>query len=168
MVEFWRDIPGYEGLYQVSSRGRVRSVDRVVVCAGDRRRGPHVRRYRGCTLQPHNSGRTGLQVVLGKKGGTRLVHALVALAFIGPRPEGCDICHNNGDNTDNRPENLRYCTRAENNRDIARHGRRKLTLAQAREIRRRRLSGEKTTALAKEFDINAGCVTHIARGDYYR
>lgn len=50
------------------------------------------------------------------------VHQLVALAFIGPRPDGMDVCHNNGDGQDNRPGNLRYDTRTSNNRDTVAHG----------------------------------------------
>lgn len=52
----------------------------------------------------------------------RNVHALVAMAFIGDRPLGFDICHNNGDRSDNRFENLRYASRKENHADKLIHG----------------------------------------------
>ncbi len=51
----------------------------------------------------------------------RKVHHLVAAAFIGPRPEGMVICHNNGDPLDNRVENLRYDTQAANIEDMYAH-----------------------------------------------
>ncbi|MFE0413620.1 HNH endonuclease signature motif containing protein [Streptomyces tendae] len=50
------------------------------------------------------------------------IHSLVAEVFYGPRPAGLDVCHNNGDRTDNRASNLRYGTRAENARDSVTHG----------------------------------------------
>lgn len=54
---------------------------------------------------------------------TTSVHRLVALAFIGPCPEGMEVLHINGEPDDNRLENLRYGTRAENVADTIRHGR---------------------------------------------
>lgn len=51
------------------------------------------------------------------------VHHVVAAAFHGPRPDGLDVCHCNGDLTDNRPENLRYDTANGNMRDAVAHGR---------------------------------------------
>lgn len=53
---------------------------------------------------------------------TRTVHALVALAFIGPRPEGLEVCHNDGNPQNNRADNLRYDTHASNMRDKRLHG----------------------------------------------
>lgn len=52
----------------------------------------------------------------------RTVHSLVALAFIGPRPHGYEVCHNNGNPLDNRVDNLRYGTSADNKLDQVRHG----------------------------------------------
>ncbi len=60
-------------------------------------------------------GRAGYQV-------RRTIHTLVAAAFIGPRPDGMDTCHNNGDKTDNRLDNLRYDTKSANAFDTLKHG----------------------------------------------
>jgi hypothetical protein len=120
MIEEWRDVPGYEGLYQVSDKGRVRSLDRVVP---DSRWG--LNRKPGKVLQPNPHSVMGyLRVVLYRQGVRRNfdVHQLVALAFIGLRPEGMEVCHNSGDVNDNRVENVRYDTRSGNMRDRARHG----------------------------------------------
>ena len=110
MDEEWRDIAGYEGAYQVSSLGRVRSLP-----------GWH---RGGRVLKLGLSGRVGNQyynVVLHGRY-TKSVHVLVAEAFIGPRPPKTDVCHNNGNRLDNRVENLRYGTRAENMADRNEHG----------------------------------------------
>lgn len=117
-TENWRDIPGWEGYYQVSDHGRVRSVDRVVDRSDGRRN-----RLRGkvLSLSARASGHIGVTLRRGKLT-TYGVHQLVAAAFIGPRPEGMEVCHNNGDPADNRVENLRYGTRSENTRDRVDHG----------------------------------------------
>ena len=61
---------------------------------------------------------------LGRRGNYKnaTVHSLIASAFIGPRPEGVDVMHKNGDRVDNRAENLAYGTRSENNHDKEKHG----------------------------------------------
>jgi hypothetical protein len=58
----------------------------------------------------------------GKNQRSRYVHELVLEAFMGPRPLGMECCHNNGDKTDNRLENLRWDTRSENSNDSFRDG----------------------------------------------
>jgi len=136
-MEEWRDIPGYPG-YQASSYGRVRSIDRTVLTAKG------ARSYRGKILRPGRGVDKGsrLSVVLGRANGTKEVHVLVAITFIGPNPGGLDVAHGNGRSSDNRAANLSYKTRADNNRDITRHGGRRLKPAQVAEIK---------TALQKPF-----------------
>jgi hypothetical protein len=114
----WRDIPGYP-FYQASSDGRVRSVDRVVHFSPSWRAPQGYKRWtKGRELRPavHNSPRNNsghLMVMLGRKVHLD-VHVAVALAFHGPRPEGCEVLHLNHDPADNRPENLKWGTRSEN------------------------------------------------------
>ena len=105
LAEIWKDIPGYEGAYRVSSSGRIWSS-----------------RYSRELKSYTDKDRAG-RVRVSLKGKTFKVHTLVALAFLGPRPEGMEVCHNNGNPRDNRVENLRYDTHSENAKDIARHGR---------------------------------------------
>ena len=62
-----------------------------------------------------------LFVNLGKNN-KHYVHHLVAAAFLGPRPDGLEICHSNGDATDNRAANLRWDTRSSNLHDAVAHG----------------------------------------------
>jgi len=110
-VETWKNIPGYEGRYQVSDEGRVRSIDRPVrvVCHGVEA----VRIAKGKLLRPGRMGSGHVTVALGK-GNSRPVHQLVLEAFVGPRPAGCEVLHLNHVPADNRLANLRYGTRGEN------------------------------------------------------
>lgn len=105
--EEWRPVPDWPG-YQVSSVGRVLSLKRGEPLLMTMYL---VRGYR--------------RVSLSKPGGRRLagVHSLVAAAFIGPRPDGLEIRHLNGDPLDNVVTNLTYGTRSENMQDRLRHGR---------------------------------------------
>lgn len=113
--EQWKPIPGYEGIYEVSAQGRVRSIDRLDA------RG---RRIRGRVLKPETNRYGHLQVGLWS-GGEKCkayVHRLALLAFIGPPPEGMEGCHNDGNPSDNRLENLRWDTRSANMLDKVLHG----------------------------------------------
>lgn len=110
-METWKDIPGYEGRYQVSDEGRVRSLDRPirVVCHGVEA----VRIAKGKLLRPGRNKSGHVTVAIGK-GNSRQVHQLVLEAFVSPRPAGCEVLHLNHNPADNRLENLRYGTRSEN------------------------------------------------------
>lgn len=114
MNENWRPVPGYSA-YEVSDLGRVRSVSRIDA-AGKRRRG----RMRSLTTM--HSGH--LSVTLrGEEGRRRfLVHHLVLMAFVGPRPVGMEACHWNDKPSDNRLVNLRWDTRSANQLDSVRNG----------------------------------------------
>ena len=118
-IERWKPVNGYVGIYEVSSHGRVRSLDRVVTYSDGR-----VRRHKGKILSTPLS-RDGYPAVnLHAQGRLkkRYVHSLIAETFIGPRPEGTEVCHNDGNPTNNHVDNLRYGTRSENMLDRVRHG----------------------------------------------
>lgn len=118
--ERWVSVPGYEGRYEVSSEGRVRSLGFVVRSRG---RG---RPYRpGRVLSPAVKVNGYLQVTLvGEDGGRKScqVHQIVCSAFLGPCPPGKQVCHWDGDRENNHIENLRYGTAGDNAADRARHG----------------------------------------------
>lgn len=117
--EEWRDIPGYEGLYQVSDHGRVKSVARTITRSNGH---PQTVSERIRKVYARASGHLGTS--LSKKGKitSRDVHSLVMRAFVGERTEGMEVRHLNGDPRDNRLSNLRYGTRSENVQDSMRHG----------------------------------------------
>jgi len=111
VTEVWKDIPGYEGRYQVSDQGRVRSLDHRVRLVSQ---GVETTRLvPGKILRPGPSSSGHLSVSLGK-GNSKGVHTLVLLAFVGPPPEGHESLHLNHTPSDNRKVNLRYGTRSEN------------------------------------------------------
>lgn len=121
----WRVVPGWDGFYEVSDLGDVRSVPRVVEHKDGR-----VRQLKGHTLKQNEDGKGYLFVNFCRDGVCKPmpVARAVALAFIGPRPDGLDICHSNGDKWDNRPINLRYDTRSANQIDRWTHTGRKKKL----------------------------------------
>ncbi|AAN12796.1 HNH endonuclease [Mycobacterium phage Omega] len=124
-AELWRDIPDYEGLYQASNQGRIRSIDRVIKQAS-----PHggiiERRMPGRVLAPwaHSAdGRPWVSLSCGGKVKRLGVHVLVARAFWGVAPSDKPMAlHRNGDPFDNRPENLYWGDNADNMNDAVRHG----------------------------------------------
>jgi HNH endonuclease/NUMOD4 motif len=119
MEENWRPIPGHAG-YEVSDLGRVRSIDRVVTKTQGGR-AVQVRR-KGRVLRPYVSGSGYLILRLGSDSGLAYVHQLVLLAFVGPRPAGCQAAHDDGNRLNNVVANLRWATASENNIDKRRHG----------------------------------------------
>lgn len=118
LAERWLPVPGYEGFYEISDLGRVRSVDRVVRIS-DGRLVP----YKGKLLSAKTS--RGYKIVNLHKPGIekyRTVHSLVLEAFIGPRPDGLECCHWDGNPANNVLSNLRWDTRSANGQDRVRHG----------------------------------------------
>lgn len=114
-AETWLPVLGYEDSYEVSDLGRVRSLPR---------RDARGRRRRGMLLAPRTNARNRLAVALyrDRVRADFQIHRLVLEAFVGPRPEGLEGCHWNGDPTDNRLVNLRWDTRKANSADSVRHG----------------------------------------------
>lgn len=120
-TETWRAVPGFEGEYEVSDLGRVRSLDRVIenpLPTGVVRR----QRMRGQLLKPGVNARSGYRYV-NLHSKSHHVHRLVMAAFVGPLPAGHHTRHLNGDPSDNRRANLAYGTPSENGQDMVRHGR---------------------------------------------
>lgn len=119
MSERWLPVPGWEGLYEVSDMGRVRSLARPFVYNnGNRITRP------GRVLRGRRMRRGHLRVALCGPGRREdhLIHRLVLAAFVGPCPAGKEGCHNNGISDDNRLLNLRWDTRQANMQDAILHG----------------------------------------------
>lgn len=113
MDERWRPVVDYEGLYEVSDRGRVRSL----------RFGRWGTRQR--ILRPWTNPDGYKVVELCRRPGStdKRVHCLVLESFIGPRPDGFYGCHNDGNPSNNHLGNLRWDTPSSNLFDKVKHGR---------------------------------------------
>lgn len=165
----WKPVVGYEGIYEVSDSGQVRSLDRFVC---NRWKTPF--KVRGVLLKNRVNQKSGhLRVILYLKGKRFdcFIHRLVLEAFIGSCPEGMQCCHLDGDPTNNKLENLRWGTQAENAADSIRHGTfargersgmSKLTKEAVREIRSTTGYGS-AIALAEKFGVRADYISKIKR-----
>jgi len=110
MEETWRDVVGFEGYYQVSNLGKVRSVDRVITERNSRRRRNLKGKEINLALVGKERKQWGFTLKRGKYKKSRPVHRVVAEAFLGQRPKGYQVNHINGDFLDNRASNLEYTT----------------------------------------------------------
>ena len=166
--EIWKQIPGYEGRYQASTFGQIRSVDRSITQIG-RWGKPVTRNLRGKILRPGTSNSGHLSVVLGHGEHGSQVHQLVLLTFKGPCPHGLEIRHLNGIPSDNFLENIIYGTRRENILDVYAIGKawRILTAEKALEIRSAINSGEKISLIAKRFNVSLDIVYKMRSGVTY-
>ncbi|MEV0646080.1 NUMOD4 motif-containing HNH endonuclease [Phytomonospora sp. NPDC050363] len=108
--ERWLPLPGYEETYKVSTHGRVWSRPRRHTQGGV------------LTVRTGMRGYTLVSLVQEGRQKTREVHRLVAAAFLGPRPEGMEVRHLDGDKQNPHVSNLAYGTPSENARDKRRHG----------------------------------------------
>lgn len=113
--EIWKDIKGFEGRYQVSNLGRVRSLDRDIVTS--KLGTVHIRHYKGKILAQKKHLAGYLYVVLADSGiHTReAVHRLVATAFVSGYKDGAIVNHKNEKKSDNRSCNLEWCDYTYNN-----------------------------------------------------
>lgn len=171
MIETWKAVVGFEGLYEVSDWGRVRSIDRVrhvVRRLSDGREVHSNRHLRGVMLKP-GTVESGHQLVVLGKGNSRLVHSLVLTAFVGPRPAGSDSCHEDGDPANNNLLNLRWGTRSDNVRDMLSHGRTRSGLCTDDVARMKSMfSTMSNSQIADIFGITTGNVCSIRNGHTWR
>lgn len=153
--EDWRQHPRFVS-YEVSTLGRVR---RLTASKGT---------YKGRLKRPSVST-TGYAIV-SIEGKPRKVHVLVLETFVGPRPKGCDACHNDGSRLNSALLNLRWAPRTENMADARKHGTlaqgeshglAKLTAADVIEIRKLAASGVLQKVLALCFAVTPGHVSEI-------
>lgn len=139
-MEVWKTIPGYDGAYEASSLGRIRSLPRTVSHLQTGRRLP------GGILKPRLNKRTGYPSVnLAAENARRTytVHALVAAAFFGPRPLGMEVAHCDGNKLNPSADNLRYATCEDNASDKRKHG----TLLYGGRLRHAKLDEAKVKAI---------------------
>lgn len=159
-TENWKPIPTWEGSYEASDLGRVRSLDRVTTFRG----GAVRRASRGRVLSPLNHTGGYLRVCLWRDGVMyqRFIHDLVLCAFAGPRPPGAQGAHGDGSRDNNAASNLRWASPRENQADREAHGTssrgrpRPVNSLNARlvaALRAEHESGSNITQLAKQFGL---------------
>lgn len=161
----WRDIVGYEGLYQVSDKGVVRSVDRKTT--GARNRMLKGRELKQISEQFNNGKYIRLVVDLCKNGRKKRhkVHRLVAEAFI-PNPDGLPVINHIDLNPQNNSvDNLEWCDQSDNikhaNKSGHRTGHTSLTEAQKKEMARQYIPYSKENnfrAIGARFGVSGGTV----------
>lgn len=179
MIENWKDVIGYEGYYQVSDQGQIRSIERVVLSNGK-----PFRNAASVVLKQSIRKDGYRQVSLWKNGKHQngLVHQIVADAFLGPRPVGELVRHERGDKSDNRATSLLYGTHSQNCTDTVTHGRchfagshrtgetnpnAKITQAIADRIRERVAAGERMKALVPIYGVSYSLIKRIVRKELW-
>lgn len=116
-MEVWKDIPNYEGIYQASTSGEIRTVDGKITSS----KRCEIRHWKSRVLKGRgNNKTTGRRVSLWKNGKCKdwLVARLVAITFLGNPPENYTVNHKDGNRFNNRVENLEWLSLGDN----IRHG----------------------------------------------
>lgn len=172
--EVWKDISGYEGLYQASNKGRIKSIssggkrfkkEKILV--------PYLRER--SNLKNRQNLQTHYQVRLSKNGEGKNynVHHLIAETFIGPRPKGYHVRHGLGGPYDNSIENLSYGTRQDNENDKFEHRKvfrkkklKKLSVEDVEKIVKEYQDGGHTyNSLGEKFNVSPHTIGSIIRGE---
>ncbi|HHB2481296.1 TPA: NUMOD4 domain-containing protein [Bacillus cereus] len=176
MNEIWKPVLGFEGLYEISNTGSVKSLERI------RSNGTRFKEF----IKKQSTEKMGYNTVTmtdkdGKKR-TLKVHRLVAEAFI-PMVDGKDIVnHKNGNKTDNVVENLEWCTQLENINHARktgltpkiinvgnRHAKTKLTEDIVREIRKLYPSGQSDVKqLAEKYGVSNRTILKVIKGESWK
>lgn len=168
-MENWKDVPGFEGRYQVSDAGRVQSLDRYALCKDGRK---FFCKGKMLVLKPNTGGYLSLR--LGR-GHPVMVHQLVMLTFVGPA-NGLYACHNNGVREDNRLVNLRYDSAYGNQADRKLHGterygsmlpQAKLNEAQVAKIKSE-IGIRSNRSIAADYGVCTGTIDLIGQGKNWR
>lgn len=173
--ETWKPIRTWEGYYEVSDMGRVRSLDRTILRKGSWYRGPQTTTTKGKVLAPSfdtfGYPMVKLKLMSEERIELHRIHSLVMETFIGPRPDKCVVAHNDGNPKNPQLANLRYDTVAGNVADKKAHGthtcgethsRAKLTQEEVDEIRS--ITGIPQSQIAARYGITQPHVSALRTG----
>lgn len=168
-VEIWKQVVGFEGFYEVSDMGRIRSLDRIDGMG---------RAIKGKILRGSMAGPQRRSYFLLSKNGVKhseYLSRIVLQAFVGPSDAGMYCCHGNGDFNDNRLVNLRWASPAENSADMKAHGtanylrgedhpRTKLSADDVRKMRRIHAQGRGVMEISRLYGMDRKYVSGILSG----
>lgn len=171
----WKAIPGFETIYEASTEGKIRSLERIVTYT--RRDGRCVeRRYPTKILKPGLNARDYEIVTLcdlNNRHHTRAVHRLVLETFVGPKQPGQECRHLDGNHRNNHLSNLCWGTAAENMADKIAHGtyvrgsrvgNSRLTEDQVRKIKARLKQKEAHASIALDYGVKTVTISAISAG----
>lgn len=119
VAEVWRPIGGWEGFYEVSNLGRVKSVERTLMRSNGRPMTIHCRILKSA---PNPNGYTSVALCRDGVCATKAVHMFVTRAFLGECPASQEVRHRDGDPGNPRLDNLIYGTKSQNQLDRVEHG----------------------------------------------
>ena len=156
-MEAWKDIEGYEGLYQVSSLGRVKGVDRYVKMNDGRTY--HVKETI-LAAKSNNSGYLMAGLNGAEKKKSKTVHRLVAEAFVEKEQGKSEVNHINGNKLDNRAGNLEWVTRKENQQ----HASRVVNMGKKRVVRSDGTVFASMTEAAEATGVSVSLVSSLCNG----
>lgn len=174
--EVWKDVIGYEGLYQVSNFGNVKSLDREIA---PNNRVPYWRKGKICKQSKSNLGYMTVGFTVNNKKINKYVHRLVAEAFITNMNNYPQVNHIDCDKINNRMYNLEWCTNSQNHIHASKkglnklhlhrvaysgeeNGRSLLTKEQVLEIKQKYIPYKYSAKkLSKEYGVSESCITHI-------
>lgn len=125
--EVWKDIEGYEGLYQVSNLGNVKSLDTVINCKGAKGISYHLRKGRILKKAINTKGYYYVNLSKNSKVKNTSIHKIVAKTFINNPNNYICVNHKDGDKLNNCVENLEWCTYSHNNKEAYKQGLKKPT-----------------------------------------
>lgn len=175
MEEIWKDIKGYEGLYQISNYGNIKRFYKNT----------QKRSVLFKILKPQQTtkyGHLNIRLYKNNKWEIFYVHRLVLEIFVGPCPFGMECRHLDGNPRNNRLENLCWGTRIENMRDSIKHGTRYKPNVRGSKHHRSKLKEEeikkikkllkenklKMREIAKLFNVSIGCISGIKYGQSWK
>lgn len=175
-LEVWKDIKDYEGIYQVSNFGNVKSLNRKVA---PNNRVPYWKKGKICKQSKNNLGYMTVGFTVNNIKVNKYVHRLVAEAFITNMNNYPQVNHIDCDKTNNRMYNLEWCTNSQNHIHASKNGLNKLhlhrvaysgeengrsllTKEQVLEIKQKYIPYKYSAKkLSKEYNVSESCITHI-------